>query len=200
MAGCVAGSGATGGGNIPPETRFRVLGTPGTPFSAVITDTVASWDIIGVVPMNIVTLKSKPPVRMFAFKLTGNSSLLSINIIFGDNLVELASSNDPFGRVVVQTGRGLSAIAPPADPDLRFFVKGATGQFFDGLIEDLNSGFELGGDAAPTLFLFENPDGRVDGLFTQTGGSAGPLNVDLLIGGRLAATVQGAPSVTLKSP
>lgn len=198
MAACVAGSGTIGGGNIPASTRFRVLGTPGTPFSAVITDKAASWKVTGVIPLSVAVLNDQPPVRMFAVKLTGDSSLLSLEIVFGQTVVEHASSRDPFGSAVVQTGAGLTAIAPPAVPDTRFFVKGARGEFYDGLIEDLNRGFEIG-DIAPTLFLFENPDGRVDGFFNRTSGRTGPLQVDLLIGGQLVANATGDPSVTIVS-
>jgi hypothetical protein len=199
IAACVSGSGTVGGGNIPPSTRLRVLGTPGTPFSAVITDRAASWQMTGVVPLSVAVLNDQPPLRMIAVKLTGDSSLLSVEIVFGGTVVELSSSRDPFGSAAVQTATGLTAIAPPAVPDTRFLVKGATGELYNGLIEDLNRGFELG-DIVPTLFLFENPDGRVDGFFNRTSQNAGPLQVDLLIDGQLVANAVGNPSVSIKSP
>jgi hypothetical protein len=199
IAGCVAGSGAVGVGSIAPETIYEVEGSPNTPFTAVITDKVASWRLAGTTPISVVVLNNRPPTRMFASKLIGDASILSLEVLRASTVVQLASTTDPFGTVVVQTGRGLKAIAPPADPDTRFFVKGAPGEFFNGIIEDKNVGFALG-NFARTLFLFERPEGKVDGLFNLPGSPLGPLRVDLLIGGIVVDNVVGQPTVQLRAP
>jgi hypothetical protein len=199
VAGCGGIGGTIGGGSIPPEISFRVEGTPNTVFSGVISDTVASWPITGVVPLNIIILKDNPPVLMTLTKLTADPSLLSIAIFSGGFLLDLSSTTAPFGTTTIQTDPGIRQFAPRANPDTRFFVEGAPGEFFDGLIEDLKSGFALG-DYPRCLFLFENPQGRVDGHFNLPSFIAGPLQVNLSINGRVVASAHGIPSVSLKSP
>jgi hypothetical protein len=199
IAGCVAGSGATGGPPIPAQVRLRIVGTPGTPFHAIVTDKTASWEVTGVIPINIAILKNQPPLRMTAWKLTSEASLMSAEIVVGNTIVHLASTQAPFGTAVVQTAKGLSATAPPANPDVRFFLKASPHQFVQGIIEDINSGFQVE-DFVPTLFLFENPDGRVDGLFQQLGTDLGPINVDLIINGTIVASAFGNPTVSIVAP
>ncbi len=196
-AACGGGVGsAVGGGSIAPATTFRIEGTSGTPFSATVTDSLASWKIAGIVPVNVEILDGLQPSAMFGSKLVGDQSLLSIAIYSGDTLADVVSTDEPFGSVTIQTGVGLTGIAPEAEPDTRFFVKGAPGDLFDGLIEDLHFGFSLV-NVAPTLYLFENPTGRVDGLFVQEGVNYGPLDADLSIDGRIVASGRGS-SVSLK--
>jgi hypothetical protein len=199
LAACSGIGGTVGGGSLPAETGFLVVGISHTPFTATITDTVASWTLTGVAPLSVVILNNNPPVRMFATKLSGDTLPLSIEIISGSTILGLASTSDPFGTAVIQTGQGLVTIAPPADPDTRFFVKGSPGGFFTGLIEDLNKGFSLG-NGVPTLFLFERPDGRVVGSFYISDPTFSPLIADLLIGGKIVAHGAGTPSIQLKSP
>lgn len=200
MAACggLPGEGTIGGGQIPFETRFRIVGTLRTPFRGVITDTVASWAFAGVVPLSVAILNNHPPVKMFACKMVGDSSLMSIEVISGSTVVQLTSTSEPFGCAVLQTGI-LTALAPAANPDVRFFVKGPAGQPFDGLIEDQILGVQLG-DIAPTLFLFEQPDGKVDGNFQQLGNDLGPFLVDLIIDGRVVASASGAPTLSIRQP
>jgi len=198
IAACGGIGGTIGGGQIPFETRFRIVGTPRTPFHGVISDTVASWEFSGVIPLSVAILNNQPPVRMIAYKLTGDSSLMSVEVISGDTIEQITSTSEPFGSAVVQTGV-LPVLAPPAAPDTRFFLKGQTSQYFQGLIEDQNLGVSLG-DIAPTLFLFEQPDGKVDGNFQQLGTNYGPLIVDLLVGGKLVAHASGDPTVSVREP
>ena len=198
IAACGVG-GTVGGGSIAPEISFRVQGTRNTPFTALITDTLASWTVNGVTPVAIVILNVNPPVRIYATKLVGNSAILNVQSVSGGQTnVGLASTDAPFGTVVTQTGM-LDEIAPPADPDARFFVKGSAGETFNGLIQDLNIGFALD-DFVRTIFLFEHPTGRVDGYFNLTSDDLGPLQVDLAIGGTVVASASGAPSVQIRAP
>ncbi len=198
IAACGIG-GTVGGGSVSPEISFRIQGTRNTPFTALITDTLASWTVNGVTPVAIVILNVNPPVRIYATKLKGNSAILTVQSVYGgqDNL-NLVSTDAPFGTVVTQTGM-LDEIAPPADPDARFFVKGSAGESFNGLIQDLNSGFALD-DFVRTIFLFEHPNGRVDGYFNLTSDDEGPLQVDLAIGGTVVASASGAPTVQIRAP
>jgi hypothetical protein len=196
---CVSGSGTVGGGNIPPETRFRVLGTPGIQFSGVISDTVSSWEVTGVIPLSIAILNNQPPTQMIASKLAGDTSLMSLEVVSGTTVIGLASTNEPFGSAAVQTGGTLPGFSPPSNPDTRFFLKGSPGQFVQGLIEDRNHAFEIG-DLAPTLFLFENSSGSVDGTFQQVNVNFGPIFVDIILNGVVVASATGAPTVTIKGP
>ena len=88
--------------------------------------------------------------------------------------------------------------APPAAPDVRFFVKQPPAETFNALIEDLNTAFAVGA-IVPALFLFEGPEGRIDGQFTQTR-NFGAFDVDLIINGRTVANAKGGPVVTVKEP
>jgi len=197
-AACGVG-GTVGGGDISNEISFRIQGTAHTPFMALITDTIASWTIQSVAPVDVVILNDNPPVRIYATKLEGNSALLTVQSVSGGSEdLGIVSTQAPFGSVVIQTGK-LGQIAPPADPDTRLFVKGSSGETFDGLIEDLNIGFALD-DVVRTIFLFENPTGRVDGLFSLTSADLGPLKVDLSVGGEVVASASGNPTVQIRSP
>ena len=161
---------------------------------------MASWTVNGVTPVAIVILNVNPPVRVYATKLVGNSAILTVQSVSSEvRIIWAWSSTDaPFGTVVTQTGM-LDEIAPPADPDARFYVKGSAGESFNGLIQDLNIGFALN-DFVRTIFLFEHPTGRVDGYFNLTSDDLGPLEVDLAIGGTVVANASGAPSVQIRAP
>src|SRR5271154_3940402 len=64
--------------NIATQVGFRVVGRIGTPFSCYISDAVSSWNVQGVVPLNIIIVNESPPVRITANKLVNDSSLLSV--------------------------------------------------------------------------------------------------------------------------
>jgi hypothetical protein len=200
-AACGGGiQGVTGGGALPPQTSFRVQGTPHTPFSALVTDTQASWTVQGITPLDIVILNNQPPARMFATKLSADSALLSVAILtYGTVTVGVDSTTEPFGTVVVQTATGLEEVAASANPDTRFYVKGAAGEYFNGLIEDKKIGFNLS-NYVRTLFLFENPSGKVDGLFSLTNTNQGPLAIDLSINGQVVVSGSGEPKVQIVAP
>lgn len=211
LSACAAGCGGGGGlfgtanptapGNTskqPAETTLWVLGTPNTPFQATLTDTVASWTIKGVVPESVVIINNSPGLRMVVSKLTNMPTLLSVEILSGVTLLEEVSTNDPFGTVVVQTAGGVVRIAPKANPDIRIFVKGPSGGMFTGLVEDLTLGFVVE-TRAPALFMFERPDGRVDGEFSSLD-TAGLFAVDILSQGNVAVQATGGPNLNVKFP
>ncbi len=191
FGGCVTGD------VVSPQTSFQILGDAGTPFTAVISDTNVSYTINGVVPLSVVLVNSHPPIRMEATKLMNSSALLSLEIVFGNTIEQISSTQAPFGSVSVQTGT-LNAMAQPATYDVRFMVNQPAGQPFQSLIEDTSNGFETAA-TAPALLLFEGASGRVDGQFQQLT-REGSFDIDLLINGAFVANVTGQSNVTIKSP
>jgi hypothetical protein len=188
--------------NISAQTSFRIVGRVGTPFSAKISDTRSSWTITGVVPLSIVIVNNSPPVRVSVNKLVSDHSLLSLEIINGFSVKQLASGTDNFAVAVGAFGH-VANFAPPAVPDVRFFVKGPTKELFDALIEDTSQG-EVVEARPPALILFDSPaggtGGRVDGIFTAVG-FTGSFNIDLIYDGVIAVSVpNGGTSVTIKYP
>jgi hypothetical protein len=184
--------------NVPAQNSLWVLGTPGTPFQAVINDSTASWNLKGVVPESVVIINSTGPVRMVVTKLTNNPTLLSVEILKQIVLVAESSTNEPFGTAVVQSAGGVTVVPPHANPDIRFFVKGPSGGLFTGLVEDLTLGFTVEA-RSPTLFLFENPDGRVDGQFSSLD-NAGLFSVDVISEGAPVVQSTGGPNLIVKFP
>jgi hypothetical protein len=202
---CAACGGAFGTANptspgktssIPQQSSLWVLGTPGTPFQALVTDSSQSWTFRGVVPESVVIINASPGVQMTVTKLTNNAALMTTELISGTNLVAEASTNDPFGTTVVQTFGGLAGVAPHADPDIQFFMKGPSGGLITGLIEDLTLGFVFEA-RSPALFLFEHPDGRVDAIINSVD-EAGLITVDILSDGAVVATATGGPRLLIK--
>jgi hypothetical protein len=189
--------------NIPPQTSFNMLGTTGTPFFATISDTNSSWNVQGTVPMTIVLINNAVPVRMVANKLTAGPTLLSAQVLAGGEVIQLSSTVAPYGFVTVQLGGSLAGFARLADPDVRFFVKAPPGEVINGIIEDLQNSY-LVQQAAPVLYLFENPDRRVDGQFNQVT-DLGPMVIDLQYGhppgpSPVVLSMTGGPHLVLKQP
>jgi hypothetical protein len=208
LAGCCAILSACGGafgqanitspGNtppVPPETTFQIVGTIGTPFSAKISDARSSWTVNGVVPLTIIIVNNQLPGRMVVTKLRNDSSLLSAEIVNGFTVEALASTTQPFGSAVVQSGSTVGPFPPAAFPDVRFFVKGPNTAVFNGLIEDIDTGFSIQA-RAPALFLFDSPNGRVSGNFSLIS-VIGPFSISLTINGTLVDSATGGPNVTL---
>ncbi len=183
---------------VAAQNSLWVLGTPGTPFQAVINDSSASWTLKGVVPQSVVIINGTGPVRMVVTKLTNSPTLLSVEILRQITLVAESSTNEPFGTAVVQSAGGVTVAAPRANPDIRFFVKGPSGGLFTGLIEDLALGFTIEA-RSPALFLFESPDGRVDGQFNSLD-NAGTFQVDVLSEGAVQRQATGGPVLIVKFP
>lgn len=183
--------------NNPPEAIFKILGTTGTGFTATVSDKRSSWQIQGNVPLGVTIVNDILPARMVATKLAGDNSLLSLQISRGAKVVELASTTAPFGNVSVQTGK-LKTLAPQANPDLRIFVVGPSGEHFNGLVEDKVNSFVVD-DRAPSLFLFDTPNGKIDGIFNQIQ-NFGPFTVNMTLDGNVIATATGGPTVTIVEP
>ena len=189
--------------NIAAQVSFRVVGTLGTPFSLLISDADSSWQVQGVVPLSIVIINTKTPVRMVATKLANDSSLLSIEIISGFSVVQVSSTTAGFGVAVGSFGTKLSSFAAPANPDVRFFVKAPINAVFNALIEDLSAG-EVVQIRAPALLLFDKPNNgnitkRIDGIFDLVN-NLGPFDIDLIVGGSLVRVAAGGAHATLKFP
>jgi len=205
-SGCVSGStgqsfgglgGCVGGASTRPQTSFQILGDEGTPFTATIADTQASFVINGTVPLSVVLVNSHPPTQMSATKNETGSSLLSLQLVFGTSIQQISSTSAPFGTVFVQTGT-LTASGPPANPDVRFFVKAPLGESFTSLIEDPSNGFIVD-TTVPALLLFEGSQRKVDGQFIQLE-KRGLFAIDLFVDRILVAEASGAPDVSIRQP
>jgi hypothetical protein len=203
---CAACGGAFGTANptspgktspVAAENSLWVLGTPGTPFQALVTDSSQSWTLRGVVPEAVVIINNSPGVQMTVTKLTNNSALMTTELINGTTLVAEASTNDPFGTTVVQTFGGLTTIAPQANPDVRVFMKGPSGGLLTGLVEDLALSFVFEA-RAPALFLFEHPDGRVDAVINSID-EGGTIIADILSDNAVVVTASGGPRLLIKN-
>lgn len=209
LAACNASSTGVSGfvGNTPPtapETIFKILGTVGTPFTLLISNTRSSWQVQGNVPLNVTIVNNVTssngltPARLVGTKLSNDNSLLSIQAANGFHVVTAQSTTAPYGTVTIQTGASLSQIAPLASPDLRIFVYGPLGERFTGLIEDSQVGFAVN-QRVPALFLFDSPNGKVDGNFTQVQ-SFGPFAINMSFNNEIVATAQGFPNVIIRQP
>ncbi len=204
--GCNQGLGAfqLGVGNTPnkpPGVAFRILGQVGLPFTGIIYDSNATWEIRGSVPMSIVLINGSGLVRAIATKQSGSSGILSVQLTKAFTVTQIASTTDPFGVVSVQTSPRGPGIAPPpprANPDVRVYVKGPIIERFNGQVEDTQTGYAVR-DRAPTLILFESPNGKVDATINQVQ-NLGPFAIDLLVDGAVVASVSGGPSVTVREP
>jgi hypothetical protein len=183
---------------IPAQNTLWVLGTPGTPFQAVVTDTAQSWTFKGVVPESVGIMNASPGVQMIVTKLSNGGALLTAELIHGTTLVAETSTFDPFGTVVVQSAGGVNAIAPNANPNIQIFVKGPSNGLINGLVEDLTLSFVVEA-RSPALFLFERPDRRVDAIINSVD-EAGGISVDILSNGAVVVQQTGGPRVLIKFP
>jgi hypothetical protein len=194
--------------NLSVQTSYRIVGTIGTPFIATISDARSSWVVQGVVPLSIVIVNDKPPERVVVTKTIDDTSLLSVEIITGFTVKVLDSTSERFGVAVAGVNQGggngsLHALAPPANPDVRFFVKGPNIGIFNALIEDQTQG-EVLQSRVPALILFDSPNGgmlsgRLDGIFTAVG-FEGPFAIDLIVNGAVVRAIVGGTSAILKYP
>ncbi|MDO8434523.1 MAG: hypothetical protein Q7S58_19170 [Candidatus Binatus sp.] len=182
---------------VAPVASFKILGTEGEAFSAVVSNKTSSWQISGNVPMDVAIVNNLTPDRMVATKQSSDNGILSVQLINGAKVIDVASTTQPFGVVSVQSGKPRS-IAPAANPDLRIFVSGPAGERFSALIEDLHKGFVVD-DRAPALFLFDSPNGTVTGTFDQIQ-NFGAFEISMFLNGELVATATGAPHVVIQQP
>lgn len=183
-------------GNTPsvtPETSYKVLGNPGMPFTALVSDARASWVVQGTAPLSIAIINVQTPSRIAVTKLQGDNSLMSIEIINGTSVVDLGSTTQPYGTASAQTGGTVFAIAPAANPDLEINVTGPIGEHFDGLIEDQTIAFTVE-DFARAVYLFDGPSGKVIAQFFQVE-SRGGLVANMTLNGQLVANGVGGTVV-----
>ncbi len=187
--------------NKPPGSSLKVLGRPGMQFTASVSDFQSTWLVRGSIPLSVVLVNSTTPVRMIATKLSPGYDVMSLQLTVGYGVKNVASTSAPFGTVSLQsaaTAPGFSPPPPAASPDVRFFVKGPQGERFSGLIEDTKQGYIVS-DRSPTLYLFENPVGKVDGVFSQIQ-NLGPFDIDLIVNGAVVFNAVGGPTLSLKEP
>ncbi|MGO8804924.1 hypothetical protein [Candidatus Binatus sp.] len=188
--------------NGPPLASYNILGTVGTPFTATVSDSRSSWTLQGVVPLDIVIVNNILPAAIVATKTTSSSNLLSVEIISGFRVADVQSTSAPFGTVSLQIGGTLSSISPPASTqpggDLRIFDAGPLNERYTALVEDVSTGWVI--DArAPTLILFDNPDGKVDATFFG-GQDYGSFTLNMTLNGAVVATVVHGPNATIREP
>ena len=206
IAGCNGGFGAFQLGvgdtpNHPPLAALRILGQPGLQFTALVSDADATWEVHGAVPLSVVVINNQTPVRMIATKLSGGTGILSLQLTSGFTVVNTSSTDSPYGSAWLQNTAARPGFAPPpalAAPDVRLFVRGPLTERFAGLLEDSKQGFDIS-DRAPTLFLFDHPDGAVDATVTQIQ-NRGPFDLELLFNGVVVARARGGPTVTIRQP
>jgi hypothetical protein len=192
-------SGAVGNTpNGPRLASYEIVGTIGTPFTATVANSDSSWTFRGNVPLSVFICNNDVPAQVIATKTTSSTALLSLEIINANHVAELQSTSAPFGTVSVQAGGVLTSIAPPADPDLRIFVSGPNAQKYQALVEDSKTGFIIS-SRAPTLILFDNPDGKVDATFFGAQ-DFGTFTVNMTLGGIVVATVVDGPNATIRQP
>ncbi len=168
VAACNNQTGFSGSvGNTPngsPLASYQILGAVGTPFTATVSNARSSWTLQGVVPLSVIIANNVLPAAIVATKTTSNSNLLSLEIITGFRVASIQSTSAPFGTVSVQVGGTLNSIPSPANPDLRIFAAGPLNERYTALVEDISTGWIIEA-RAPTLILFDSPDGKVDATF-----------------------------------
>jgi hypothetical protein len=184
--------------NGPPLASYNILGTLGTPFTATVSDSRSSWTFQGNVPVSVIIANNILPASIIATKTTSSNSLLSVEIISGFHVANLQSTNAPFGTVSVQVGGTLGSISSPADPDLRIFLSGPRNLSYQALVEDIDTGFIIQA-RAPTLILFDSPNGKVDATFF------GPTNfttftANMTLNGEVVASEKKGPNLTIREP
>jgi hypothetical protein len=190
-------NGCSGGNNVPPQSSINFLGNVGTPFTATISDTKAAYSFNGVVPLQVVYVNNVPPLRIIATNLSTTPSLLSIQTLSAFTTISLTSTNTPGATISVNVGGTLPAIAGAAACDVRFYVEGPLGQFYQSLLEQNNNAYE-NTTATPNLFLLGQASGDVDGVFQEVRAQLGTIRVNLMIDGKLAAHDSGT-TFTVKS-
>jgi hypothetical protein len=203
VAGCNNQTGFSGSvGNTPNGPKlpsYEILGDVGTPFTATVSDSRSSWTFQGNVPLSVFVCNNPSQLAsVIATKTTSSSNLLSLEIISGNHVTELQSTSSPFGSVSVQAGGSLGTIPSEADPDLRIFLSGPLNERYTALVEDIETGFIIN-SRAPTLILFDTPDGKVDATFFGNQ-DFGTFVANMTLGGQVVATVMKGPNATIREP
>ena len=184
--------------NAPKLTTYQILGTVGTPFTAIASNARSSWVFQGNVPLSVIICNNVPPARIIATKTISDNSLLSLEIINGNHVVDLQSTSAPFGNVSVQAGGTLNSISSPAFPDLRIFASGPANVRFTALVEDIDTGFIIG-TRIPALILFDTPNGKVDATFFGNG-IFGTFMLNMTLNGAEVTEVTKGPNATIRQP
>ena len=186
--------------NGPKLPSYQILGTVGTPFTATISDDRSFWTFQGNVPLSIVICN--PPsasAQLVVSKTTSDDSLLSAELITGNHIKDLQSTTAPFGTVQVQVGT-LTSAPSAATPDLRIFLSGPLNVKYNALVEDSSIGFIIQA-RAPTLIVFDTPNGKVDATFFGTGRDFGNFTANMTLDGVVVVpTVSGGPNLTIRQP
>jgi hypothetical protein len=187
--------------NGPKLPSYQILGdTPGTPFTATISDDRSFWTLQGNVPLSIVIVN--PPsnnAQLVVTKTTSDNSSLSAEIITGNHIKDVQETSAPFGTVQVQIGRQNTAPAA-ANPDLRISLLGPLNVRYNALVEDSAIGFIIQA-RAPTLIVFDTPNGKVDATFFSGGRNFGNFTANMTLNGLVVVpTVAGGPNLTIRQP
>lgn len=177
-------TGCGGGQNIPPQSAINFLGTNGTVFSALISDTRASYSFVGTVPQKVIYVNNVPPVRILATDLSPTGHVLSVQALSTFTTTQLATTSTQGSTISVNVGGALPAIAGPPACDVRFVVNGPANQFYEALLEQNNNAYE-NLTTSPTYYLLGGASGDVDGVFTETAPYLGAIKVELVINGKL---------------
>jgi hypothetical protein len=185
--------------NGPKLPSFEILGTQGTPFTATLSDSRSSWTFQGNTPL-AVFLCNNPSnaASLVATKTTSNNNLLSLEIISGNHISDLQSTNAPFGSATVQAAGGIGTISPQASPDLRIFLRGPFDEKYSALVEDIQTGFIIN-SRAPTLILFDTPNGKVDATFFGNQ-NFGVFSANMTLNGQVVINVSNGPNLTIRQP
>ena len=184
--------------NGPPLASYNIVGTAGTPFTATVADSRSSYTFQGVTPLSVIIANNILPAEIIATKTTSNSNLLSVQIISGNHLGQNQSTSAPFGTVSVQIGGTLNSLPPHANPDLRIDLTGPQRLKYSALVEDVDTGFVISA-RAPTLILFDTPNGKVDATFF------GPTDfvtftAVMTVNGIVVKKVKRGPNLTIREP
>jgi len=186
--------------NGPKLPSYQILGTVGTPFTATISDDRSFWTLQGNVPLSLVICN--PPsknAQLVVSKTTSDNNLLSAEIITGNHIKDLQQTTAPFGTVQVQIGKQTSAPAA-ASPDLRIFLLGPLNVRYQALVEDIDTGFIIQA-RAPTLIVFDTPNGKVDATFFSGGRNFGKFTADMTLDGVVVVpNTSRGPNLTIREP
>jgi hypothetical protein len=185
--------------NGPPLTSYQILGTPGTSFTATVSNARSSWTLQGTIPLSMIICNNILPARIIVTKTASDSNSITVQIINGNHLLQTAQTSAPFGTVALQTGGKAIPISPPANPDLRIFVAGPVANTYSALVEDIKTGFVIK-EQAPTLIFFDTPNGKVTGTFFQNGKNFGTFTINMTLNGVVVASVHMGPTATIREP
>ncbi len=177
-------TGCGGGQNIPPQSSINVVGTNGTVFRAIISDTHASYTFQATVPLKVIFVNNVPPVRVLATDLSPTGNVLSIQALSAFTTTQLATTSIQGTTISVNIGGPLPFIAGPSACDVRFIVNGPANQFYEALLEQNNNAYE-NLTTSPTYYLLGGASGDVDGIFTEVAPYLGAIKVELVINGKL---------------